>query len=452
MLKNISRRDFLKASVAVTASALAGIRQAVSAQNAVAAPTKHWFKGNLHMHTQWSDGQPLPEWAIDWYKSHGYHFICPSDHNIFQADDLRFDGFGFNNLPSDPAPFKDETSLWKVVSPTPSWPKLTQAHVDEAVARFGKDSVRTIAVGDQTYVRLKPYSELEAQFAEPGKFLMIPGYEQTGGCSSDQQVHANFINVREAFPYISAKTPGEILQSTFAKGQEAYQGQNYLVTANHPLWRYYDYSPADLIALPDIRLFELNNNNVAEGFDRHPQGWMPEKFWDVVNAHRAAHDQPLLLGMGSDDRHSYVAPAKAWTVVRAASLCTNDLLAAISAGDFYASSGLDFADILFDGKTLSVKIDVREEGSYRILFLGTKKDYDPSSQAVEAVQGPRGAARKIDIYSDTIGITLDTVEGTEGAYTLKPDDLYVRAKIVQVAANLQPDWQSHPAAWTQPHK
>jgi histidinol phosphatase-like PHP family hydrolase len=47
------------------------------------------------MHTQWSDGHPLPQWAVDWYKSHGYHFICPSDHNIFQSNDLRFDGFGF---------------------------------------------------------------------------------------------------------------------------------------------------------------------------------------------------------------------------------------------------------------------------------------------------------------------------------------------------------------------
>ena len=187
--------------------------------------------------------------------------------------------------------------------------------------------------------------------------------------------------------------------------------QDYLFTANHPLWRYYDYSPADLIALPQIRLFELNNNGIGSGFDEHPQGWKPEKFWDVVNAYRAAHDQPLLLGLGTDDRHSYGPAPKAWTVVRAANLCTEDLLEAISAGDFYASNGLDFADIQFDGKTLSVKIDVREEGSYRILFLGTKKDYDASSRVVEVEKGPRCPARKIDVYSDTIGVVLDTVEG-----------------------------------------
>ena len=107
---------------------------------------------------------------------------------------------------------------------------------------------------------MTPYSELEKQFVEPGKFLMIPGFEQTGGCPNGQQVHVNFINVREVFPYISAETPKEILEQTFVKGREMYDGQDYLFTANHPLWRYYDYSPNDLIALPQIRLFELNNN------------------------------------------------------------------------------------------------------------------------------------------------------------------------------------------------
>jgi hypothetical protein len=452
MPKSISRRDFLKTSGAIAASLLVDIQHIASAQAATAAQEKRWFKGNLHMHNQWSDGQPLPEWAIDWYKSHGYDFICPSDHNIFQSDDLRFDGFGFDNKPLDLAAFKGETSLWKVLSPAPGWPKLTQNRVDETIEKFGKDSVRTITVGDQTYVRMRPYSELEKQFVEPGKFLMIPGFEQTGGCHNGQQVHANFINVREVFPYISAETPQEILEQMFLKGREMYDGQDYLFTANHPLWRYYDYSPNDLIALPQIRLFELNNNGLDGKYDPHPQGWKPEQFWDVVNAYRAAHDQPLLFGMGSDDRHAYEPQPKAWSVVRAACLCTNQLLEAIHAGDFYASNGLGFEDVQFDGKTLSVKIDVREEGQYRILFLGTKKDYDPTSRVIDVEEGPRCPTRKIDIYSDSIGVVLDTIEGTEGSYTIKPDDLYVRAKIVKVVEDLKPDWQSEPAAWSQPYR
>jgi hypothetical protein len=448
MKERCSRRTFLQACGALAALALVDTTPAFSALSAAAGSAKRWFKGNLHMHNQWSDGDPLPEWAIDWYKTHGYHFVCPSDHNIFQAEDLRFDGFGFKNEPSDRAAFRGETSLWKVMSPEPGWPKLTQKRFDEAVDKFGKDAVRTITVGGQTYVRMTPFVELERRFVEPDKFLMIPGYEQTGGCVDERQVHMNFINVREVFPYVTAEKPRDILEKTWAKGQEIYHGQDYLFTANHPLWRYYDYPAADLIALPQIRLFELNNNDIDGAYDAHPPGWKPEKFWDVVNAYRAAHDQPLLLGMGSDDRHGYDADAKAWSVVRAANLSVKDLLEAIRSGDFYASNGLDFDDIQSDGRCLSVKISVRQEGRYRIEFSGTKRGYDPSSRVIEVEKGPRCPARKIDIYSDTVGVMLDTAEGTEGAYTLKPEDLYVRAKIVKVAEDLKPDWQSRPAAWT----
>ena len=451
MVKTTSRRTFLQACGVLAASALVDTAPVLAALDGASEPVKQWFKGNLHMHNQWSDGTPLADWAIDWYKTHGYHFVCPSDHNIFQAEEPRFDGFGFKNPPADLAPCQGETSLWKVISPEAGWPKLTQRQVDETVEKFGADAVRTITVGGQTYVRMTPFGELERRFVEPGKFLMIPGYEQTGGCADERQVHMNFINVREVFPYISGEQPRDILEKTWAKGQECYDGQDYLYTANHPLWRYYDFAAADLIALPQIRLFELNNNDIDGAYDAHPQGWKPEKVWDVVNAYRAAHGQPLLLGMGSDDRHGYEGDAKAWSVVRAASLSVKDLLEAIRVGDFYASNGLDFQDIQFDGRCLAVKMDVRQEGQYRIEFIGTKKDYDPASRVIEVEKGPRCPARKIDLYSDSIGVVLDTVEGTEGAYTLKPDDLYVRAKIVKVTEDLKPDWQSRPAAWTQPY-
>ena len=36
-----------------------------------------WWKGNLHTHSQWSDGDDYPEQIAKWYKTNGYHFaIC----------------------------------------------------------------------------------------------------------------------------------------------------------------------------------------------------------------------------------------------------------------------------------------------------------------------------------------------------------------------------------------
>lgn len=47
------------------------------------APTQKggWWKGNLHTHSFWSDGDEFPETIMDWYKSRGYHFAALSDHN-----------------------------------------------------------------------------------------------------------------------------------------------------------------------------------------------------------------------------------------------------------------------------------------------------------------------------------------------------------------------------------
>jgi hypothetical protein len=41
-----------------------------------------WWKGNLHTHTLWSDGDNYPEMVADWYKQNGYNFLALSDHNI----------------------------------------------------------------------------------------------------------------------------------------------------------------------------------------------------------------------------------------------------------------------------------------------------------------------------------------------------------------------------------
>src|SRR3954462_5513797 len=51
---------------------------------ATAASAQSWYKGNLHTHSYWSDGDDFPEMIMDWYKSHGYQFVALSDHNTLQ--------------------------------------------------------------------------------------------------------------------------------------------------------------------------------------------------------------------------------------------------------------------------------------------------------------------------------------------------------------------------------
>lgn len=52
------------------------------------AQSAHWYKGNTHTHTLWSDGNDFPEMVTDWYVKQGYHFLALSDHNVLQAKEV----------------------------------------------------------------------------------------------------------------------------------------------------------------------------------------------------------------------------------------------------------------------------------------------------------------------------------------------------------------------------
>src|SRR6266498_3372706 len=56
----------------------------VAARGSAATGTAQprWWKGNLHTHSLWSDGDDYPEMIVDWYQQHNYQFLALSDHNI----------------------------------------------------------------------------------------------------------------------------------------------------------------------------------------------------------------------------------------------------------------------------------------------------------------------------------------------------------------------------------
>ncbi len=453
-MKNMNRRHFLQSTSLLSAGLLLNHATPTTAQTESSA---QWYRGNLHLHTQWSDGSPMPEWVVAWYKEKGYHFICTSDHNTFQSGDLQFSAWcGACEPPKDLAAFEKLGSRWKQVM-DPAWGRLTQAAIDQTAEKFGSDSLPSIVDADRTLYRLKTFDELATQFAEPGKFLLVPGFEQTGQSQDRRQVHMNFINVRTFFPYIDGKNVQDTVDRTFNKGKEFYRdlSEPYMFTLNHPIWPYYDVEPQTLIDNPAIRFCELNNNDLE--FERHPQGWTPEKFWDVANAFRVTAGQPLVLATGSDDEHSYKRNSpKAWIMVRSESLDFPSLYAAMERGDSYTSNGLDFETISFDhaSGTLSVKVKAEPNTSYRIDFFGTKEGFDPTCTLVE-VPEDKHPARTIGSWSDKIGQKFHSVDGTEASYTLADDDLYVRARVTLVTDT--PKYQEahllllYPGAWTQPY-
>jgi hypothetical protein len=54
----------------------------------------HWYRGNLHTHTQLSDGALSPADTIERYRAAGYHFVGITDHDRF-TNVSGFSGDGF---------------------------------------------------------------------------------------------------------------------------------------------------------------------------------------------------------------------------------------------------------------------------------------------------------------------------------------------------------------------
>ena len=149
------------------------------------AQKEKWWKGNLHTHSYWSDGDDFPENIIKWYKDHGYHFLALSEHNIFAEGEkwinLRKRRHGSesfrrltSNLAIEPIPFK--------------------------------------VVDGDTIVKLTTFQQYKTHFQEPGTFLLIPSEEITDSYQ-DKPLHLNATNIKELIEPQHGKTLVEILQN-----------------------------------------------------------------------------------------------------------------------------------------------------------------------------------------------------------------------------------------------
>ena len=103
-----------------------------------------WFKGNLHTHTNKSDGDSSPETVVDWYSNNKYDFLVLSDHNhltILDSDQtkiLLIPGEEITlNLPY--TIHVNAIGIKKVIEPTirPTKVKTLQANIDNIINSGG---------------------------------------------------------------------------------------------------------------------------------------------------------------------------------------------------------------------------------------------------------------------------------------------------------------------------
>jgi hypothetical protein len=208
---------------------------------------------------------------------------------------------------------------------------------------------------------------LNAVNGKDGTFLLIKGEEVTDRFDG-KPVHINGLDVSEKVE----PQKGISLQDVLQRNVDAIRRVRGVPHINHPNFGW---------AFSTAELQSVRNNRLLEIFNGHPHvnnlggGSVPglEQVWDAILS-----SGTLIYGIAVDDAHNFkdlgnpavAGPGRGWVVVRADRLEARSILAALEAGQFYASTGVELTDYVATPQ--SIRVDVRKDtwAKYRIQFIG----------------------------------------------------------------------------------
>jgi hypothetical protein len=393
--------NYLKITILVSLITVAGCAERKS------SPEMQWFKGNLHTHSYWSDGDEFPEVIMDWYKSNGYQFIALSDHNTLAEGDK-----------------------WVMIPKDSIYQSACKRYIEE----YGPDWVEyEIDSSNQIHVKLKTYEEYRKLFEEKGKFLIIQS-EEVSDHFDNKPLHMNVTNIQEKINPQGGNSVVEVLQNNIdaALKQRDELNTPMIPHINHPNFGH-AISLEDMIALRNEKFFEVYNGHPSVNNSGDSLHISTERMWDLINIAYIENDQPLMYGLATDDSHHYHVEGskwsnagRGWIMVQVDSLNPGSLIEAMEAGRFYASTGVELKELILDNNKLSVEVEKETGVTYKISFIGCRK-----------------GQTEPEIFMST--------EENKASFELTNEILYVRCKIMSSKLHGNPiEDLLYETAWTQP--
>ena len=389
-----------------------------------------WWKGNLHTHTLWSDGDDYPEQIAKWYKDDGYHFLALSDHNTLQVGER-----------------------WVDVMKSKGGPPALQKYL----AAWGKDWVQQRDQGGRQQVRLRTLEEFRKRVEEPNRFLMIQSEEVTDRWKT-APVHMNATNLRHKITPQGGDSVYDVMQRNMNAllAQRKATGQPMFLHLNHPNFGW-GVTAEELMRVKGERFFEVYNGHPSVRDLGDATHASTERMWDIINTRRLTELKlGLLYGLATDDAHNYHGVAanrsntgRGWVMVRAAKLNAAALVTSMEKGDFYSSTGVTLKSLKQTSKEIDLTIQAEAGVQYTTQFIGTRRGYDATHKPITLANGTK--LRVTHRYSADVGQVLVTVKGPRARYVLKGDEIYVRAKIVSSKPQKNGTTpKARESAWLQP--
>jgi len=365
-----------------------------------------WYKGNLHTHSYWSDGDEFPEPILDWYKSQGYHFLSLTDHNTLAEGDK-----------------------WIEIKADSIYQNAFKKYLDT----YGSKWVEYKIDSGKTLVKLKTYAEYKSKFEEPGRFLTIQSEEITDSFE-DKPLHMNATNLEQKIIPSGGGSVAEVLQNNLDQvlKQRKETGTPMFPHVNHPNFGY-GVDLEDMISLKGERFFEVYNGHPMVHNMGDSVHISTENMWDLINISYLKDKKPIMYGLATDDSHHYHKKGstwsnagRGWVMVQADTLSSKSLINAMEDGKFYASTGVQLREISNASSNLFIEVATELGTTFTIDFIGCLK-------------------------GETETRILKTVQGQKAKYTMPENLLFVRSKITSSKKQDNPiEDLIFEMAWTQP--
>ena len=390
----------------------------------ISAEETQWWKGNLHTHSLWSDGDDYPEMIADWYKKNGYHFLGISDHNILA-----------------------EGNRWIHIEKNAGGRRAFEKYLE----RFGPKWVEHKTEKNIPKVRLKNFSEYKVKMSVEGKFLLMQAEELTDRFQG-VPIHINATNLKNYIPPQGGSSLATVIQNNVnaVLEQRKKTGQPMFPHINHPNFGW-ALKPTDMIQLKGEQFFEVYNGHPAVNNYGDAKHLSTVQIWDIINAYRVGiYKLPLMFGLATDDAHNYhqIAIGKSntgrgWVMVKAPALSAPSIIEAMEKGDFYSSSGVSLSSIQTTKESFSFKISTEKGVTYKTWFVGTRNNFKNSKDLAKR--------NSLDPSAAGIGEILGQTDSIEPKYNFKGDELYVRAHVVSSKKKSNPySSGEQEQAWLQP--
>lgn len=390
----------------------------------ISAEETQWWKGNLHTHSLWSDGDDYPEMIADWYKKNGYHFLGISDHNILA-----------------------EGNRWIHIEKNAGGRRAFEKYLE----RFGPKWVEHKTEKNIPKVRLKNFSEYKAKMSVEGKFLLMQAEELTDRFQG-VPIHINATNLKNYIPPQGGSSLATVIQNNVnaVLEQRKKTGQPMFPHINHPNFGW-ALKPTDMIQLKGEQFFEVYNGHPAVNNYGDAKHLSTVQIWDIINAYRVGiYKLPLMFGLATDDAHNYhqIAIGKSntgrgWVMVKAPALSAPSIIEAMEKGDFYSSSGVSLSTIQTTKESFSFKISTEKGVTYKTWFVGTRNNFKNNKDLTKR--------NSLDPSAAGIGEILGQTDSIEPKYNFKGDELYVRAHVVSSKKKSNPySSGEQEQAWLQP--